>query len=87
MKKANLCKTNEGDEGITDRQFVHHLRDLLIIAKSCTDKADLSRERRLNKSILGRNAPKNNFLNFFEKSIDICRKKLYNADAEVMIIR
>ena len=44
MKKANLCKTNEGGEGMTDRQFVHHLRDLLIIAKSCANLEEFIKE-------------------------------------------
>lgn len=37
MQKANDHTHCEGGEGMTDRQFVHHLRELLAIAKSCKD--------------------------------------------------
>lgn len=35
MKKAEQKDHYEGGDGMTDRQFLHHLRELLTVAKSC----------------------------------------------------
>lgn len=33
MKKASTRNLNEGSEGMTDKQFLHHLKELLALAK------------------------------------------------------
>ena len=37
----NSC---EGGDGMTDRQFLHHLRELLEVAKSCKDLSEFTKK-------------------------------------------
>lgn len=44
MKRAECTECCKGGDGMTDRQFVNHLRDLLLIAKSCADLEEFTQK-------------------------------------------
>ena len=54
MKRAECTECCKGGDGMTDRQFVDHLRDLLLIAKSCSDLEDFIAKLKEKISSFGR---------------------------------